>query len=133
MQKPGSRSSQSQAQSSPAQIPVTGVVICYVTVPSDEVADLLAQTLVQAGLVACVNQVPGITSTYVWQGKMQRDSESLLIIKTNREQLAEVATVVKEKHPFENPEFICLDVNAGLPAYLNWIRGMVGPMSGHGP
>lgn len=100
----------------------TGVCVCFVTVPSDEVANVIAQTLIQAGLAACVNQVPGITSTYVWAGKMQRDSESLLIIKTNREQLAEVALVVKDKHPFECPEFICLDVGAGLPDYLAWVR-----------
>jgi len=107
----------------------TGVCVCFVSVPSDEVADVITMTLVQSGLAACVNQVPGVTSTYVWQGKLQRDSETLLIIKTNREQLADVAVVVKDKHPFECPEFICMDVGAGLPDYLAWVRSTAVPQA----
>jgi len=124
---PSQSAADAAAAAAAAQVPITGVCVCYVTVPTDEVADMLSGLLVENGLAACVNQIPGVTSTYIWEGKVQKDTESLLMIKTNREQLADVAAVVKEKHPYDNPEFICLDVVTGLPDYIAWVRGKVSP------
>jgi hypothetical protein len=58
------------AAAAAAQVPITGVCVCYVTVPTDEVADMLSGLLVENGLAACVNQIPGVTSTYIWEGKV---------------------------------------------------------------
>ncbi len=58
--------------------------ICFVTTPSAEVADALSKALVESRAAACVNQIPGITSVYMWEGKLNRDTEMLLVIKTCR-------------------------------------------------
>ena len=46
--------------------------------------------LVDARLAACVNIIPGMTSIYRWEGKIARDSEAVMVIKTRRS-LAEAA------------------------------------------
>ncbi len=47
-------------------------LIAFCTCPSADVATRIAERLVEAELAACVNVLPGITSIYRWQGKVQR-------------------------------------------------------------
>lgn len=68
-----------------------------------------------------MNTVPGIESTYWWQGKVERDQELLLIIKTKSELVSTVANEIKSKHPYDVPEVISLPIQGGLQEYLQWI------------
>ena len=54
----------------------------HVTMPDKERATSLARVLVDEGLAACVNIVPGVRSIYQWDGKVQEDDEVLCLIKT---------------------------------------------------
>ncbi len=68
------------------------VVVVLCTVPATGVdgrlgADDLAHRLVDEGLCACVNVVPGVVSFYRWQGAVERAEERLLVIKTRGERL----------------------------------------------
>ena len=74
----------SSSPSSGAYAPDGQVCICFVTTPNAEVADALSTALVEGQSAACVNQIPGVTSVYMWEGKLNRDSEILLVIKTCR-------------------------------------------------
>ena len=114
-------SSASLGQRSVSDGVTTGLSMCYVTVPNEEVATNLSDKLVKSKLAACVNVIPGIKSTYVWQGKVNRDPELQLIIKTRNSLRAELIKFVKENHPYEVPEIICTDIAAGSPDYLKWI------------
>ena len=58
------------------------VLLCYCTCPDAASALRIAETLVGEKLAACVNRIPGIQSTYRWQGKVITDAEELLLIKT---------------------------------------------------
>jgi hypothetical protein len=42
----------------------------WVSCPDGETATRLATTLVKEGLAACVNQLPEVTSTYLWEGRV---------------------------------------------------------------
>ena len=95
--------------------------VALVTVPDREVADRIAQALVTAELAACVNVIPGVVSTYRWQGEIQRDDELLLVIKTTQKNLVALQEMVIDKHPYDTPEVVALDIAGGSPAYLNWI------------
>lgn len=55
--------------------------VLYVTVPSAEVANKLASGLLEAKLIACANIVPGVTSMYRWEGKIQTDQEQLMMVR----------------------------------------------------
>ena len=96
------------------------VALC--TVPNEQVAEELAETLVQNRLAACVNIVGPHKSVYEWDGKLERDTEFLLIIKTSRGRFEALAEKVLQIHPYEVPEIIALPVLAGNAAYLDWVK-----------
>ncbi|MGQ0621875.1 MAG: divalent-cation tolerance protein CutA [Panacagrimonas sp.] len=100
--------------------------IVLVTCPPDH-ADELARALVEARVAACVNVVPKITSTYRWKDAVQRDDEALLIIKTTAGRFGELKRAVLERHPYELPEVLGVDVAAGHLPYLQWIAECVSP------
>lgn len=91
------------------------------TCPDDQVARRLARELIEAGLAACVNVVPGLTSIYRWQGIVEEGSEVLLLIKTTIGRYGDVESFIRERHPYRLAEIIAVDLSAGLPAYLAWI------------
>ena len=97
------------------------ISIVYVTVPDERVGDELASKLVGEKLAACVNIVPGITSIYSWEGKINKDKELMLIIKTRSSLVVQLTQFVKSNHPYETPEVIALPVTGGSEAYINWI------------
>ena len=99
-------------------------VVCLVTTPPDQ-ARAIAEAIVGRELVACVNIVALVHSVYRWEGEVQSDDESLLVIKTTREAVAPLTDAMCELHPYENFELIALDIAAGAPAYLDWIAGSV--------
>jgi periplasmic divalent cation tolerance protein len=88
-------------------------------------AQTIAQQLVESKLAACVNILPGITSVYAWQGKIESDREILLLIKTRAECLPEVQKMIQRLHSYELPEIIDVPITGGLTEYLNWITQSV--------
>jgi periplasmic divalent cation tolerance protein len=95
------------------------VVLC--TCPTSEAATRIADALVEERLAACVNVMPGLRSTYRWEGEVHRDDEMLLVIKTVRARFEEVRARILSLHPYELPEVIAVEVTAGHAPYLDWI------------
>ncbi len=95
--------------------------VIYCTVPNEFNANLIATTLVEDNLAACVNIVPGITSVYKWEEITQADSELLLIIKTQEDKFNEVEEKIKELHENTLPEIISLPIIKGSEEYQAWI------------
>ncbi|XP_058713568.1 protein CutA homolog [Poecile atricapillus] len=103
------------------------VSAAFVTCPNLSVATELARALVLQGLAACVNIVPGVTSVYSWQGKLEEDSEVLLMIKTRSSRVPALTEFVRRQHPYEVPEVVALPVAQGNAPYLRWVRDVVPP------
>jgi periplasmic divalent cation tolerance protein len=99
----------------------TACRIVLVTVPRGGKAESLAEGAVEAGLAACVNILPGAVSIYRWKGRIHRDAESLLVIKTAAKKLKALEAWVKARHPYETPEFVALAVDSGSKEYLSWL------------
>jgi periplasmic divalent cation tolerance protein len=97
-------------------------LIVLVTVASREDGERVADALVGEHLAACVNIVGPIRSIYRWQGKVCRDDEFLLLIKTTQAGYATLESRVKELHTYDVPEVIALPIAAGSAAYLEWLR-----------
>lgn len=97
------------------------VLIVYCTCPDAASADALAQALVSERLAACVNVLPGVRSTYRWQGKVDTSDEVLLLIKTTRGRLDALSARVQALHPHELPEVLAVEVHGGLAPYLDWV------------
>jgi uncharacterized protein involved in tolerance to divalent cations len=96
--------------------------IGFMTVPSKELGEKIADALVEQHLVACVNIIPQITSIYRWKGQVCKESELLCIMKTTEDKIKVVIQKVRELHSYEVPEIIFLPIESGLPAYLQWIQ-----------
>lgn len=100
----------------------TEYVVVFITAPSPEVAEKVANALVKQKLAACVNIVPAVFSIYPWRGELQNDQEALLIVKTRAALFEEhLIPAVKSVHPYEVPEIIALPVVLGAQDYLEWI------------
>ena len=95
------------------------LVLC--TVPDRSVGERIAETVVKERLAACVNLIPGVTSFYEWKGKVERDEELQLLIKTTADRYPVLERVITELHPYELPEIIAVSLSEGLPGYLAWI------------
>jgi periplasmic divalent cation tolerance protein len=96
-------------------------VVVVVTVPTPDAGADLARALVEEGLAACGNVVPGLRSIYRWAGEIHDEAEALLLLKTERR----LVTAMKERlpalHPYQVPELLVLPVEDGLGPYLDWI------------
>jgi len=104
---------------------MTNAILVFCTCPDEAAAERIAAALVQEQLAACVNRVPGIASTYRWQGKVCHDSEQLLLIKTTRERFEALRTRILKLHPYELPEVIAVDIALGSAPYLDWIASEI--------
>jgi periplasmic divalent cation tolerance protein len=97
------------------------VRVLLVTAPDAETGARIARALVEEGLIACANLVPGIRSIYRWEGRVADEAEVLLVLKTRADRCAAVAARVKALHPYALPEVVALPVVDGSDAYLDWV------------
>ncbi|XP_075692656.1 protein CutA isoform X1 [Rhinoderma darwinii] len=97
----------------------------YVTCPNDKVAKDIARGLVERKLAACVNIIPQITSIYEWKGKIEEDSEILLMIKTRSSKVPALTEYVRSVHPYEVCEVISVPIEQGNAPYLSWVADAV--------
>ena len=101
--------------------------VVLVTAPDEATGLMLARSVVEARLAACVNLVPAVRSVFRWEGSIQEAAEVLLILKTTAARVETLRERVVSLHPYEVPEFVVLAVDGGLDAYLAWIRTEVSP------
>lgn len=102
-------------------------VLALTTFPGDFDTSALAQELVGAGLVACVNILPAVQSVYTWEGVPTTDTEQQLILKTTTDMVDALWEVLQDRHPYDVPEFLVLPVIDGSQDYLRWVERSVGP------
>ncbi|MHA1311479.1 MAG: divalent-cation tolerance protein CutA [Candidatus Helarchaeota archaeon] len=95
--------------------------ICLITTSNEDEAEKITVELINDHLIACANIIPKVKSVYIWEGKLEKDSESLIVIKTNKDMRDKIMKKIKEIHNYENPECIFLPILDGLKDYLNWI------------
>ena len=104
-------------------------IVVFMTAASGEEATRLADMLVGAHLAACVQILPEMESVYRWQGKIERQSEVLLLAKTTRAKFDELEREVCALHSYDTPEIIAVPVITGSAPYLNWLDSATDPKS----
>jgi len=97
-------------------------LIVFITTPNNDEAARIAEAFVSEQLAACVNIVAAVESIYRWEGKVTRDSETLMIIKTTDERYAELERRVRQLHSYSTPEVVAIRIERGSEQYLNWLR-----------
>ena len=96
-------------------------IVIFITTGTDEEARRVAEALLEQRKAACVTIVPTVTSLFWWEGRIDSDQESLLIVKSKASLLDEIVSLVKEVHSYDVPEVIALPIIGGNSDYLSWI------------
>jgi periplasmic divalent cation tolerance protein len=105
-------------------------LVVITTVGTEEQANLIASELVARRHASCVNIVTGVRSVYRWQGKICRDAEFLLIVKTLESEYAAVQAAIQELHSYELPEILAFRADRGEPGFLAWLAGALDKSQG---
>lgn len=95
-------------------------LIVQLTIGKHEEATRLATLLVEEGLAACVQVIPGIESTYRWKGKVAREVEYQLSIKSSESHWDSLVAFLKKNHPYECPEIVGTIPSHVEADYLSW-------------
>ncbi|MGD8409972.1 MAG: divalent-cation tolerance protein CutA [Desulfobacterales bacterium] len=97
----------------------------YMTAGSKAEAQKIGNALVESQLAACVNILDNMQSIYRWEGKLQQDSEVVLIAKTIESLVAQLIEKVKSLHSYDCPCIVSLPISDGYPPFLDWIQSEV--------
>ena len=100
---------------------MTAAIFVYVTAPDLETAERIGASIVEEGLAACANLLPGMRSIYRWKEKVEDTAEWLLLIKSRRDLLPALRSEIQKLHTYEVPEIIALPITSGAPTYLEWL------------
>lgn len=98
------------------------MMIVYTVTPTPEEAENIAKLLLEQGLCACVNMLPGMRSMYVWEGQLEHSLECVLLIKTDAAHYDAVEALVKKEHSYEVPAIYGWPVDRVLPEYEAWLK-----------
>ncbi|MEY2980512.1 MAG: hypothetical protein RL562_739 [Planctomycetota bacterium] len=101
--------------------PESGVTVVLCTAPVER-AEWLSERLLEDGWIACANLVGPVVSRYVWEGRLERAEEVLLVLKTRSDLVPSMTARLVELHPYEVPEVLALPAAGGLESYLAWVR-----------
>jgi len=96
------------------------LLVVHCSCPDADTAARIARALVDERLAACAQAIPGVVSTYRWQGEVRTDAEVLLLVKTTRARLDALKRRVASLHPYDVPELVALEAADVSAPYLDW-------------
>lgn len=99
------------------------VQLFYVTCPDSETAQKISRTLLEEGLIACANILPGMESLYWWEGKIETSREVVLILKSTDAQSSRIIARIESLHPYNTPCILSLPIEKSSEAYVRWLKG----------
>ena len=102
------------------------VLLVLSTFPDLATARRIARELVEKRYAACANLLPQIESIYWWKEKVESGNETLVLFKTSAARYPALETTLRQLQPYEVPEIIAVQLNAGLPEYLKWVAANCG-------
>ena len=100
-------------------------IMVLVTASGIEEARKISQTILEKKKAACTNIISGVSSSFWWQGKIDKAEEVLIMMKTKASLLDEIISLVKQNHSYEVPEIIAMPIIGGSSDYLRWINESV--------
>ena len=117
---------------SDADINEISACMAYVTCGSDDEAHAIARAVLGEGLAACANIISGMRSLYRWQGEVREDTETVLILKTQRGRFSALTARVYALHSYDVPCVVEIPLVDGHQDFLDWIAVETGRGSATG-
>jgi periplasmic divalent cation tolerance protein len=101
---------------------LTGCCQVTTTLPDQAGAERIAADVIGKHFAACAQVVGPVSTTYRWQGKIERAQEWYCHLKTSVDLLPKLEQRIRELHPYQVPEIIAVPISGGNERYLAWIR-----------
>ncbi|WP_331275697.1 MULTISPECIES: divalent-cation tolerance protein CutA [Methanobacterium] len=99
--------------------------LVYITTSGEKESKKIGRTIVEERLAGCINIISTIESLYWWKGKIEEDTESILIVKTKVNNIENIIKRVKEIHSYENPAILAIPIIEGSKEYLDYLDGEI--------
>lgn len=99
------------------------MTLIYITCKDEEEARKISRYLLKKKLIACANFFP-IASMYWWEGKINDDTEFLIIAKSEENKFHLITTEVKKIHSYEIPCIVQIPSKANED-YEHWALGVM--------
>jgi periplasmic divalent cation tolerance protein len=99
----------------------TDTIYIFWTCRNQPEARTIIHALLEQRLIACASLLPGITSIYRWQGKIEEGQEVKVILKTMATHFDTVQSYIRAHCSYEVPEIVQIDIAQGNPHYLSWV------------
>jgi periplasmic divalent cation tolerance protein len=107
-----------------------GMILVYTTFAEESDARELGRHLVEEGLAACVNIIPGMMSIYRWENATETANEAVMLVKTAKALQGKVLEVMAARHPYSVPALIVLEPRAVSASYIEWLCNQTAPALG---
>lgn len=101
------------------------MLIVLTTTANEEEASRLAHAIVESKRAACVQILPKMTSVYFWEGKVQSESEHLLLIKTVEEKFDDLSAFIRANHSYDVPEIVAIKAEKVSDEYFGWMQEVI--------
>lgn len=101
------------------------MIVVFVTCKDAAQAERIADAAVGEHLAACGSVVPGLTSIFAWQGKRCRESEALLVLKTQEGKFDALEALVRKLHSYKVPEIVGVPASHASGPYARWVEESV--------
>lgn len=100
---------------------MTDACIVYVTTASAAEAEAISKAVVSERLAACANILGDIQSVFFWDGAVQKEGETAMILKTARSRLDALTVRIQELHSYDEPCVVALPIVGGSQSFIGWI------------
>ena len=101
------------------------MIIIKTTTDSHKTMKLIANTLLNNKLAACVNMIPRMRSKYVMDGRITESREVILLVKTTKNLEKKAYRTIKELHNYEIPEISTIETLNVDKDYEKWLKDFV--------
>ena len=97
----------------------------FSTVGSEKEGQRIGKALVEKRLAACVSIIPGINSLFFWEGKLCKEKEVILLIKTTEKNVKKITNNIMKLNTYSVPEILFFKIEKGNKNYLDWVHETV--------
>ena len=108
----------------PPRVTLPAPALIWCPFPDATSAQAAADVLLDEGLIACANLMPGMTSISIWQGQKQQDTETGVLMKTNAVVLERAIARLNALHPYEAPAILGWPCDSAAPATTAWLGAL---------
>ena len=89
----------------------------------------IIRTLLEERLIACANIITSVSSFFWWQGKIEKEKEVLVIMKSHEKKFQKLTEKIINLHSYDTPEIIAVPIVKGSKTYLDWLQSCLEPVS----